>query len=477
MSSVSPLKRLLSPSLLSLLPLPIARRVSGTRGVAKEASVTVKTVKPLYERHPRPQLKPSAAVVSRNKLPATKALASATRQSAAAPRKPSPLPLRACARSDYKQTPEFAFDNSRIPRPVRPALKAGPVRTTLGMRVRLADVSRYLKARRMFLSVAQPEEVASCAEKILEKGQDALDVPVPSAKETAVEPQCQASAGTSACKSPKEDIKAASAVLAPTNAKVVKKIGRAPTPKVAKPRPTTVAKVDKKTMVATKPQSLRKVSPLARRQKLVEKSRPGVDRKIKPANRGQPKAVVSQPLAAKPALRTTRAADSAVVKKQVSFVEGLSSDVAVKQPLVPGSAPTVIHSSRSPLANPRAKHVFTAKTAGSVTLKRRFLDRFASVQAYEAQRRKDALAAGEQPGLGQLDYGNSVFRIALQASEVIASDDIGMLMDVSSLGKAAPQTGGRGRKVPVWVFGSFKEPFRPAAIPKERAPVHRKPKA
>lgn len=270
----------------------------------------------------------------------------------------------------------------------------------------------------------------------------------------------------------------AQAKLSPDNATaVVKKIGRAQTPMVANPRPSTVAKVDKKTMTAIKPQSLRKVSPLARRQKLVEKSRPGVGRKAKPANSGQSKPVVNPPLAAKPALRSDRIADSASVKKQVSFAEDSSSKVAEKQPLLRGSATTVLHPSRSPLASPQAKHVFTGKSAGFVSLKRRFLDRFASVQAYEAQRLKDAQLAGEQPGLGQLDYGNSVFRIALQASEVITSDDIGMLQDLSTVGKAVLQTGGRGRKaIPVWVFGSFKEPFRPAVIPTERVPVYRKPK-
>lgn len=187
----APSSVLRSLSSLSLLPHPIARRVSGTRGVAKESSVTVNTVRPFYGRLPRPTFEPTVSVVPRNKLPATKALAAGTRLGASAPRKPSPPPLHACARADYKQIPGFAFANTRIPRPARAALKTAPVRPALGIRVRMADVARHLKAKRMLLSVEQPQEVAACAEKVLARGQDVLVVPVHSVKETTVEPQCQ----------------------------------------------------------------------------------------------------------------------------------------------------------------------------------------------------------------------------------------------------------------------------------------------
>jgi hypothetical protein len=132
---------------------------------------------------------------------------------------------------------------------------------------------------------------------------------------------------------------------------------------------------------------------------------------------------------------------SKTVEKHVSFFEGpikphfYSLDDTIQLSAYPDesashceSGPVVglLHSRVTPTGSVTTQ-LFQSTSTGCVTLKRRFVDRFASVQAYEKRRREDALAKGEQPGLGQLDYGNAVIKIALQASEVIAVHDIGML--------------------------------------------------
>lgn len=134
-----------------------------------------------------------------------------------------------------------------------------------------------------------------------------------------------------------------------------------------------------------------------------------------------------------------------------------------------------LHSSPSSQGH-GTRQLFEFNDLGKFTLKRRFLQRYVSVQAYEARRRQDMLSAGEQPGLGQLEYGNEDFKIALQASKMITSQDIGILKDLSEVGKAGKFFGNRRHmKIPVVVFGSFHEPFEPAVIPDKMVKAYKKP--
>ena len=111
-----------------------------------------------------------------------------------------------------------------------------------------------------------------------------------------------------------------------------------------------------------------------------------------------------------------------------------------------------------------------------MTLKQRFLHRFASVQRYEARRREEESARGEPPALGQLEYGNTDFKIAIRATNTITADDIGMLRDLSAIGKAGKLFGGcRSMMTPVLVFGLFKEPFDNTAIPNKTIKAHKQP--
>ncbi|KAE8831406.1 hypothetical protein PTNB73_09053 [Pyrenophora teres f. teres] len=122
------------------------------------------------------------------------------------------------------------------------------------------------------------------------------------------------------------------------------------------------------------------------------------------------------------------------------------------------------------------KQLFEFGDLGKFTMKRRFMQRYASVRAYEARRRQDMLSSGEQPGLGQLEYGNGTFKIALQASGKIVAHDIGILKDLSEIGSAGKFWGARRQKaIPVVVFGSFYEPFEPTVIPDKKVKAYKKP--
>lgn len=182
----------------------------------------------------------------------------------------------------------------------------------------------------------------------------------------------------------------------------------------------------------------------------------------------------------KPTLRSAmRVSNSAVAKKQVQFIEGpikphvYPCNNTAKLPTLPLAR--LLRSKVVPADSGNAQ-LFEGTGQGCLTLKHRFLNRYASVQAYEARRREEALAKGEQPGLGQLDYGNADFKIALQASKAIEAHDIGTLQDLSTLGKlGALKNDGQQTGIRVWVFGSFKEPYLPAAIPTKRVAAHKKP--
>lgn len=58
-----------------------------------------------------------------------------------------------------------------------------------------------------------------------------------------------------------------------------------------------------------------------------------------------------------------------------------------------------------------AMKLFEGTSTGYLTLRRRFFNRYASVQSYEERRRKEAVANGKQPDLGQLEYGDTDIKI------------------------------------------------------------------
>ncbi|KAI4638432.1 hypothetical protein J4E93_009985 [Alternaria ventricosa] len=186
-----------------------------------------------------------------------------------------------------------------------------------------------------------------------------------------------------------------------------------------------------------------------------------------------------------------RKPNSQAVKKHVCYVEGpiaprfYDVEETVKQSAtaVDGSTASfpwepltgLLHT-QPPSPGRGATQLFEGSDSGALTIKRRFLNRYASVQRYEARRREEALARSERPALGQLDYGNADFRIALQASNVITADDVGMMQDLSNIGKAGKLwCGNRAMATPVLVFGKFKEPFHNAAIPAKGVKAYKKP--
>ncbi|EUC48538.1 hypothetical protein COCMIDRAFT_87185 [Bipolaris oryzae ATCC 44560] len=278
--------------------------------------------------------------------------------------------------------------------------------------------------------------------------------------------------------------------------------------KVTKPASSAPAKSDKAAMI-TKPQGQGKrqppttTTPLAHRQKAVPKPKAAGNLKTRPiAGRilGTKKSATTStdkkslgrgPHAGKPALKPTACLSSpATVKKQVCFVSGpikprfFSAKDTVKQSASPDALPSryewaplvgLLHS-RPTSVGFKTSQIFQSDKAGILTLRNRFLARFASVQAYEVKRREEALARGEQPGLGQLDYGNAVIRIALQAKGVVEADHIGILQDLSGVGRCGLVATGRRRMAnPVWVFGSFQEPWSPTTIPTRRVAAYKKP--
>ncbi|KAJ4377713.1 hypothetical protein N0V83_000542 [Neocucurbitaria cava] len=120
--------------------------------------------------------------------------------------------------------------------------------------------------------------------------------------------------------------------------------------------------------------------------------------------------------------------------------------------------------------------MFQPGSLGTLTLKHRILLRYKRVQEYEKRRREETLAYHEQPQLGQLEYGNANYKIALQATNVITAYDIGTLQDPSTISKRdIPSSTYHPIKGPLLVFGTFKEPFADAVIPSETARAYKKP--
>ncbi|KAF1828501.1 hypothetical protein BDW02DRAFT_512178 [Decorospora gaudefroyi] len=204
------------------------------------------------------------------------------------------------------------------------------------------------------------------------------------------------------------------------------------------------------------------------------------------------KPTTSQAKTTKPGLQSAlRQPKRQGTKKRLQFVEGpvkprfFSRDDTVKQSAVnvdEAVAPFhwaplsgLLHSQVASEGH-GTMQLFESATLGTLTLKRRFLNRYASVQRYEKRRRQDAIIAGEQPGLGQLEYGNGSFKVELRATEAIMAHEIGIAQNLSTVGKAGKLLGGRHTMThPVIVFGAFKEPFEPAVIPAKGVKAYKKP--
>lgn len=102
------------------------------------------------------------------------------------------------------------------------------------------------------------------------------------------------------------------------------------------------------------------------------------------------------------------------------------------------------------------KGMFQHTGYGPMTLQPHFLQRYAAVQRAEQLQSQ----AGER--LGQLEYGNTDFKIALQANGVIQYEDIGTVMNAVDFSPSAPASMGR-----IVVFGRFPGSFQDVAIPSE----------
>jgi hypothetical protein len=192
---------------------------------------------------------------------------------------------------------------------------------------------------------------------------------------------------------------------------------------------------------------------------------------------------------AKAALKSiVRKPKAKAVEKHVCIVEGpieprfYSTEDTVKQStaVVDGSVCweplTGLFHSQQPSTGKGTTQIFEGTVNCALTIKRRFLNRYASVRRYEARRREEALAHGQRPAMGQLEYGNGDVKIAMQASGVITADDIGMLQDLSAIGKAGKLLGDSQAMVTlVLVFGTFREPFENAVIPAKGVKAYKKP--
>lgn len=120
--------------------------------------------------------------------------------------------------------------------------------------------------------------------------------------------------------------------------------------------------------------------------------------------------------------------------------------------------------------------VFRPTNLGTLTLNPLTVLRYKSVQEHEKGRREEALANGRQPELGQLEYGNAAYKIALQATKVITSYDIGTLQSLGAIGKTRmPTTTSLPADASFLVFGAFKEPFTDAVVPANTPRAYKAP--
>jgi hypothetical protein len=78
--------------------------------------------------------------------------------------------------------------------------------------------------------------------------------------------------------------------------------------------------------------------------------------------------------------------------------------------------------------------MFAPTSLQTISLKRGIPARFKAVQEYEKRRKQESLAAGDHPALGQLEYGNADFKLALQPTKIITAHDIGCFKTPNELG-------------------------------------------
>jgi hypothetical protein len=123
------------------------------------------------------------------------------------------------------------------------------------------------------------------------------------------------------------------------------------------------------------------------------------------------------------------------------------------------------------------KSMFAPTSLQTISLKRGIPARFKAVQEYEKRRKQESLAAGDHPALGQLEYGNADFKLALQPTKIITAHDIGCFKTPNELG------------IPVSVcssiiglllhFGGFQDDmgrtFEDVPIPHTRTAAYKKP--
>lgn len=118
--------------------------------------------------------------------------------------------------------------------------------------------------------------------------------------------------------------------------------------------------------------------------------------------------------------------------------------------------------------------MFMQTSRQTITLRRRVAIRFKAVQEYEKRRHQDSIEAGETPVFGQLEYGNTDYKIALHASDVVTADNIGTLVEPGKFNLPPSICSG-----PLLHFGGFAkdmgESFEDTLIPAATAAAYKMP--
>ncbi|CAO2647519.1 Nn.00g084410.m01.CDS01 [Neocucurbitaria sp. VM-36] len=170
--------------------------------------------------------------------------------------------------------------------------------------------------------------------------------------------------------------------------------------------------------------------------------------------------------------------------KHIRFAEGPQEPCFFDREAPANDSPLRLSDEWSPLkvcntyagsSQAKGMTMFEPSCLGALTLKYRPLLRYESVQEYERRRKEESLAKDERPELGQLDYGNTDYKIALQATDVITLHDIGTFQDPGAIGKSGiPMSSYHPVSGPLLVFGAFKEPFMDAIVPTQTAQAYKK---
>lgn len=118
--------------------------------------------------------------------------------------------------------------------------------------------------------------------------------------------------------------------------------------------------------------------------------------------------------------------------------------------------------------------MFMQTSLQTISVKRRVLIRFKAVQGYEKRRHQASADASEQPALGQLEYGNADYKMALQVSDVITAHDIGTFVDPGEIKLPASTCSG-----PLLHFGGFAKDmghsFEDTLVPAVTAAAYKPP--